>query len=142
MQNYSSCLISISLLYVPYACRPLEGPAVPCQAGAPPRGPGECTPTPGEYCQECKIDQLLHFLHIFMHLFYMFYTFYIFLCVFAYFLCIFVYIFGFSSYTIDRLMGGGRLRRTPLINYQFYMKQIQQIYTKIHKKYANTHRTI
>ena len=34
-------------------------------------------------------------------------------------------------------MGGGRLRRPPLINYQIYMKKIQKMYTKTYKTYKN-----
>ena len=45
--------------------------------------------------------------------------------------CMFLYTFsGFVSYKIDRVMGGGRLRRPPLINYQFYMKQIKKMHAK------------
>ena len=52
--------------------------------------------------------------------------------------CVFVYIFGFSSYKIDRLMGGGRLRRPPLIKLSILYEENPKIYTKTHKKYANT----
>ena len=34
-------------------------------------------------------------------------------------------------------MGGGRLRRPPLINYQFYIKKIIKIYRKTYKKCKN-----
>ena len=34
-------------------------------------------------------------------------------------------------------MDGGRLRRPPLINYQFYIKQIIKIYRKTYKKCKN-----
>ena len=44
-----------------------------------------------------------------------FYTFlYMFMCV-CIFLFVLLYILRFFSYKIDRLMGGGRLRRPPLI---------------------------
>ena len=33
-------------------------------------------------------------------------------------------------------MDGGRLRRPPLINYQFYIKKIIKIYRKTCKKYV------
>ena len=40
--------------------------------------------------------------------------------------------FYFFSHNIDRLMGGGCLRRPPLMNYQFYIKRAKsmQKYTK------------
>ena len=69
---------------------------------------------------------------------YIFLHFYICLCVFAYFLCVFVYMLGFSSFKIDRLMGGGRLRRPPLIKLSILYEENPKIYTKTHKKYANT----
>ena len=39
-------------------------------------------------------------------------------------------------------MGGGRLRRPPLINYQFYIKKIIKIYRKTHKKYLKISKNI
>ena len=39
-------------------------------------------------------------------------------------------------------MGGGRLRRPPLINYQFYIKNIIKIYRKTHKKHLKTSKNI
>ena len=68
--------------------------------------------------------------------------FYTFLCAFAYFLYASVYISWFFKYKIDRLMGGGRLRRPPLINYQFYIKKIKKYTKKAYKKYANAHKNI
>ena len=54
-------------------------------------------------------------------------------------LCDFVYIFGFLfSCKIDRLMGGGRLRRPPLINYQFDKKKIKK-YTQKHTMNMQIH---
>ena len=75
-----------------------------------------------------------------LRLFIYFYTFlYMFMCV-CIFLCVFLYIFGFFSYKIDRLMGGGRLRRPPLIKLSILYEENPKIYTKTHKKYANTHK--
>ncbi len=71
---------------------------------------------------------------------YMFIYFCICLCVFAYFLYVFVNIFSVCSYKIDRLMGGGRLRRPPLIKLSILYEENPKIYTKTHKKYANTHK--
>ena len=49
-----------------------------------------------------------------------------------------LYIFlWFLWYKISRVMGGGRLRRPRLINYQFYIKQIIKIYRKTYKKCKN-----
>ena len=39
-------------------------------------------------------------------------------------------------------MDGGRLRRPPLINYQFYIKKIIKIYRKTHKKYLKISKNI
>ena len=61
------------------------------------------------------------------------------MCIFI-LLCVFVYIFGFSSYKIDRLMGGGRLRRPPLIKQSILYEENPKIYTKTHKQYTNTHK--
>ena len=54
--------------------------------------------------------------------------------------CVFLYIFFIFSYKIDRLMGGGRLRRPPLIKLSILYEENPKIYTKTHKKYANTHK--
>ena len=40
-------------------------------------------------------------------------------------------------YKIDRVMDGGRLRRPPLINYQFYIKKLSKYIEKYIKKYVN-----
>ena len=68
------------------------------------------------------------FLHMFMCI-----------CIFFVYFCMYFWIF---SYKIDRLMGGGRLRRPPLINYQFYMKKIQKCIQKHEKIYTNTHKKL
>ena len=68
-----------------------------------------------------------------LRLFIYFYTFlYMFMCV-CIFLCVFLYIFGFFSYKIDRLMGGGRLRRPPLIKLSILYEKIQK-YIEKHTK--------
>ena len=77
-------------------------------------------------------------LYIFLH-------FYICLCVFAYFLCVFLYIyiyifFFIFSYKTDSLINGGRRRRPPPISLSILYEKIKNIYTKTHKKYANTHK--
>ena len=53
------------------------------------------------------------------------------------FVCFSIY-FWIFSYKIDRLMGGGRLRRPPLIKLSILYEENPKIYTKTHKKYANT----
>ena len=59
--------------------------------------------------------------------------------IFCVFLCIY---FGFISCNIDRLMGGGRHRRPQLINLSILYEGNPKIYTKAHKKYANTHKHV
>ena len=49
------------------------------------------------------------------------------------FLCVFLYISGFFSNKIDRLMGGGRLRRPPLIKLSILYETNPKIYAKTHK---------
>ena len=64
------------------------------------------------------------------------------LCAFAYVLCVFVYVCGFVSHKIDRLVGGGRLRRPPLIKLSVLSEKISKIHAKTHKKHANPHKDI
>ena len=54
------------------------------------------------------------------------------------FLCVFLYIFRFFSYKIDSLMGGGRLRRPPLIKLSILYEKKSKIYRKIYKN-MHTH---
>ena len=68
---------------------------------------------PGPYRRSVKKSPL--FTH--SHILYIFAYFYIF------FTCFSTYFDDFL-YNIDRVMDGGRLRRPPLINYQFYIKKI------------------
>ena len=49
-----------------------------------------------------------------------------FMCICIFFVLVLHMSFGFVSYTIDRLMGGG----LPLINYQLYMKRNQKYMQK------------
>ena len=80
---------------------------------------------------------VVEFLQMFI-LLYIFLYIFIYVCVFAYFSCVFVYILGFCSYKLDRLMGGGRLRRPPLIKQSILYEENPKIHTKTHKLYANT----
>ena len=56
------------------------------------------------------------------------------------FVC-FPYIFEYLSYKIDGLMGGGRLRRPPLIKLSILYEQILK-YIENTQKYAYTHKHI
>ena len=73
---------------------------------------------------------VVEFLQMFIFL-------YIILCIFTYvyvylhIFCVFLYIFFIFSYKIDRLMGGGRLRRPPFI-------KLSILYEK-DKKYVQKH---
>ena len=127
MQNYSSCLISISSLYLLciicllfihsntflvhfYTFLEVS------------KSDGGLTPSIFNTCLHIlvslkKQDYLnLWFLCVFIHIC-------IFLYVFAYFIY-FLYIFLIFWYNIGRVMGGGHLWRLPLTTYQFYIKQI------------------
>ena len=57
------------------------------------------------------------------------------------FLCVFVYIFGFFSNKIDRLMGGGRLRRPPLIKLSILYEENPK-YIQKHTENMQIHKNI
>ena len=60
------------------------------------------------------------------------------MCICIFFVCFCMYFFDFCSYKIDRLMGGGRLRRPPLIKLSILYEKIK-IYTKKHIKNMQMH---